>query len=131
MTTGDGTTSASGGSVGQRATVLAKMRAVDRPREHFALRLRTVGSAGERLGADAFEWGREALGLAVNEFYGQTECNYVLGASATLGVLKPGAIGKAVPGHTVAVIDAEGRALPPGAEGEIAIRPGCRTSPST
>jgi acetyl-CoA synthetase len=103
-------------------TAIRMMRSVERPRERFVLRLRTVGAAGERLGGDAFEWGREALGLAINEFYGQTECNYVLGASAALGISKPGAIGKAVPGHDVAVIDAEGRALPPGMEGEIAVR---------
>jgi acetyl-CoA synthetase len=103
-------------------TAIKMMRAVERPRERFALRLRTVGSAGERLGGDAWQWGKEALGLAINEFYGQTECNYVLGASAALGVSKPGAIGKSVPGHTVAVIDAEGRGLPAGEQGEIAVR---------
>jgi len=103
-------------------TAIKMMRAVERPGARFPLRLRTIGSAGERLGADAFAWGQEALGLAINEFYGQTECNYVLGASAALGVSKAGAIGKPVPGHSVAVIDAEGRALPAGAQGEIAIR---------
>ena len=69
-------------------TAIKMMRAVERPRERFALRLRTVGSAGERLGGDAYAWGKEALGLAINEFYGQTECNYVLGASAALGVVE-------------------------------------------
>ncbi len=103
-------------------TAIKMMRAVARPRERFALRLRTVGSAGERLGGDAYEWGREALGLAINEFYGQTECNYVLGASAALGVSRAGAIGKPVPGHTVAVIDVGGRPLPAGEQGEIAVR---------
>jgi acetyl-CoA synthetase len=103
-------------------TAVKMMRAVERPRQRYGLRLRTIGAAGERLGAGAYEWAKDALGLPVNEFYGQTECNYVLGAAAALGVSKAGAIGKPVPGHDVAVIDAEGRALPASEQGEIAIR---------
>ena len=57
-------------------------------------------SGGEALGAETFAWGREALGLTINEFYGQTECNLVLSSCAAIGVAKPGAIGKPVPGHT-------------------------------
>ncbi len=90
-------------------TAIKMMRAVKRPRERFALQLRTIGSAGESLGREAYEWARETLGLAINEFYGQTECNYVLGSCAALGVSRAGAIGKPVPGHTVAVIDEDGQ----------------------
>ena len=71
-------------------------------------RLRTLGSGGESLGAETYEWGREAFGLTINEFYGQTECNLVLSSCAAIGVSKPGAIGKPVPGHDVAVIRADG-----------------------
>ena len=46
------------------------------------------------------------FGLTINEFYGQTECNLVLSSCAMIGVSKPGAIGKPVPGHDVAVIRA-------------------------
>ncbi len=81
-----------------------------------------VGSGGEALGAETFEWGKAALGLAINEFYGQTECNLVLGSCAAIGVLRPGAIGKPVPGHTVAVIGADGRVLQPGELGQIAVK---------
>ena len=49
-----------------------------------------------------------ASASSINEFYGQTECNLVLGVLRALGVSKPGAIGKPVPGHAVAVIDADG-----------------------
>ena len=70
------------------------------------IRLRTLGSGGESLGAETYEWGREAFGLTINEFYGQTECNLVLSSCAMIGVSKPGAIGKPVPGHDVAVIRA-------------------------
>ena len=51
------------------------------------------------MGAETLAWGREALGVTINEFYGQTECNLVLGICAEIGVLKPGTIGKPVPGH--------------------------------
>ena len=103
-------------------TALRMMRAVARPKERFGFELRTVGSAGEALGAETFEWGRSALGVPVNEFYGQTECNYVIGSNAALGVARAGATGKAVPGHEVAVLDAAGRPCAPGEMGEIAIR---------
>jgi acetyl-CoA synthetase len=91
------------------------------------VRLRTIGSAGESLGRETCEWAREAFGAHVNEFYGQTECNYVLSSCAALGVTRPGAIGKPVPGHDVAVIDGDGGRAPAGTTGEIAIR---RPNPS-
>lgn len=103
-------------------TALKMMRAVPDPKARFGFDLRTVGSAGEALGAETFEWGREALGVPVNEFYGQTECNYVIGSSAALGVAKAGATGKAVPGHEVAVLGEDGEVLPPGRMGQIAVR---------
>jgi acetyl-CoA synthetase len=86
------------------------------------LGLRAIGSAGESLGRETYEWARENLGVPVNEFYGQTECNYVIGSSAALGVTRAGAIGKAIPGHTVTVLDEAGAQAAPGAAGEIAIR---------
>jgi acetyl-CoA synthetase len=91
-------------------TALRMLRSVPRPKGD--VRLRSVGSGGEALGAETYEWGRSALGLTINEFYGQTECNLVLASCAAIGVSRPGAIGKPVPGHTVAVIrqTARGRA---------------------
>jgi acetyl-CoA synthetase len=103
-------------------TALKMLRAVPEPRARFDLKLRTVASGGESLGRETLEWGRTALGLTINEFYGQTECNYVLSSCGALGVTQPGAIGKAVPGHEVAVIDETGEKLPAGAQGQIAIR---------
>ncbi|NBB84136.1 MAG: AMP-binding protein [Alphaproteobacteria bacterium] len=83
--------------------------------------LRTLGSGGETLGAELLDWGRETFGLTVNEFYGQTECNLIVGNDAELMGSVPGAMGRAVPGHRVAVIDGEGRAVPPGTVGQIAV----------
>lgn len=86
--------------------------------------LRTVGSAGESLGAALLDWGREALGRTIHEFYGQTECNAVLANSTAVMPVRPGAMGRAVPGYDVAILDSAGRPLPPGETGEIAVRRG-------
>ena len=92
------------------------------PQGRHDLRLRTVGSGGEALGVETYEWCKSALGLTVNEFYGQTECNLVLSSCAAIGVTRPGAIGRPVPGHTVAVIRADGSAAAAGEIGQIAIK---------
>lgn len=86
------------------------------------INLRTIGSGGEALGRDTYEWAKSELGLTINEFYGQTECNLVLGACAAVGVTRAGAIGKPTPGHAVAVIDDQGQVLPAGETGQIAVR---------
>ena len=103
-------------------TALRMLKSVDGIRERFRLDLRSVGSAGEALGRETYDWARAEFGLTVNEFYGQTECNFVLSSCAALGVSRGGAIGKAVPGHDVAIIDPEGRRMKPGEVGQIAIR---------
>ncbi|MEI9804411.1 MAG: acyl-CoA synthetase [Pseudolabrys sp.] len=103
-------------------TALRMMRAAPSPRGRFDVKLRTIASGGESLGIEALEWGRAAFGLPINEFYGQTECNLVLGSCEALGVLRPGAIGKPVPGHVVAVIDAQGNTMEPGEIGQIAVK---------
>jgi acetyl-CoA synthetase len=103
-------------------TALRMMRAVPSPRGRYDMKLRTMGSGGESLGVEALDWGREAFGLTINEFYGQTECNLVLSSCAALGTLKAGSIGRAVPGHTVAVIDAVGVPVRPGEIGQIAVK---------
>ena len=102
-------------------TALRMLRAVPNPRGRFDLSLRTIGSGGEALGAETFAWGREALGLSINEFYGQTECNLVLASCAAIGVAKPGAIGRPVPGHIVGVIRDDGTPCEPGELGQIAV----------
>jgi acetyl-CoA synthetase len=103
-------------------TALRMLRSVANPRERYKFDLRSVGSGGESLGAATFEWGQSALGVSINEFYGQTECNLVIGSCASIGTVQPGAIGKAIPGHTVAVIDGDGRPLKPGEIGQIAVK---------
>jgi len=103
-------------------TALRMLRVIENPSERFKLSLRTVASGGEALGRETLQWGRDQLGLTINEFYGQTECNYVLASCAAIGVVKPGSIGKAIPGHIVSVIDDEGHELRPGEQGQIAVK---------
>ena len=103
-------------------TALRMLRSAPSPKGRHDIRLRTLGSGGESLGAETYEWGREAFGLTINEFYGQTECNLVLSSCAMIGVSKPGAIGKPVPGHDVAVIRADGSRADAGELGQIAVQ---------
>ena len=84
--------------------------------------LRTIACGGEPLGEEMLAWGRDALGVTINEFYGQTECNMVVSSCNDLFEPRPGAMGKPVPGHEVAVIDAAGN--PTGQEGDIAVKRG-------
>ena len=101
-------------------TALKMMRGVERP-ERWNLVLRSVASGGESLGEELIGWGRRALGVTINEFYGQTECNVVVTSCAALFEPSVGAIGRAAPGHHVAIIDANGNEVPRGAIGDIAV----------
>ena len=84
--------------------------------------LRAICSGGEPLGAEMLEWGREAFGLTINEFYGQTECNLVACSCNEMYPPKPGCIGRVVPGHEVAVLDDTGQRTQ--GEGEVAVKRG-------
>lgn len=86
------------------------------------LALRSVGSGGETLGAEMLDWGRSVLGVTVNEFYGQTECNVVAASCGTLFPVRPGAIGRPVPGHDVRVVDDDGHDVPVGKVGHLGVR---------
>jgi len=103
-------------------TALKMLRTVSNPARTFDLKLRSVGSAGEMLGRETYDWFAEEFGFHVNEFYGQTECNAVLGSCAGAGITRGGAIGKAIPGHEVAIIDENGIAVPPETLGQIAVK---------
>ncbi|MFN3628498.1 MAG: acyl-CoA synthetase [Casimicrobiaceae bacterium] len=97
------------------------MKAVPRPRERYTLRLRTIMSAGEAVGEAVFRWCQDALGITVNEMFGQTEINYVVGNAAALWPAKPGSMGRAYPGHRVAVIDEHGQPVAAGEVGDVAV----------
>ena len=97
------------------------MKAVAHPRERFRLPLRSMMSGGEPVGPAVLEWVRAELGVTVNEIFGQTEMNYIVGNSHTLWPVKPGSMGRPYPGHRIAVIDAAGDEVPRGAVGDVAV----------
>ena len=103
-------------------TALRMMRAAAIKQGRYDFKLRSVASGGESLGIEALEWGKSTFGLIINEFYGQTECNLVVGSCAQLGMLRPGSMGKAVPGHNVSVIGRDGNVLKAGEIGQIAVK---------
>jgi acetyl-CoA synthetase len=103
-------------------TALKLMRQVPDAARRHDLALRSVISGGESLGAELLDWCRAALGVTVNEIYGQTECNLVLGCCAAIMQVRPGSMGLAVPGHEVAVMDGDGQAVAPGTTGEVCVR---------
>jgi acetyl-CoA synthetase len=105
-------------------TALKTMRAVPDAASRFRTRLRSVASGGETLGAELLDWGRMVLGVTINEFYGQTECNMIVSSCQRIMPSRPGLMGRPVPGHAVDVIDDRGAPCPDGAQGHIAVRRG-------
>jgi acetyl-CoA synthetase len=103
-------------------TALKLMRQVEDPAGRFGVRLRTVACAGEPMGAELLEWGVDALGVRFNEFYGQTECNLVTSNCGRIMEVKPGSMGRAVPGHQVEILDSAGNVLEAEEEGLIAVK---------
>ncbi|TDM09436.1 MAG: AMP-binding protein [Ideonella sp. MAG2] len=113
----------------------AMMKAVPHPRQQFALHLRAIMSAGEAVGDAVFHWCEQELGVVVNEMFGQTEINYIVGnCSQVVGTngrlgpqggvgwpAKPGSMGRPYPGHRVAVIDDAGQECPRGTPGDVAV----------
>jgi acetyl-CoA synthetase len=103
-------------------TALKIMRAVPEPEKRWRLDMRSIASGGETLGAELIEWGRRVFGLTINEFYGQTECNMIVSSCARLMPARPGIMGRAAPGHHLAIVDSGGTVLPEGTLGDIAVR---------
>lgn len=97
------------------------MKAVPEPRQHYQLKLRAIMSAGEAVGDAVFNWTQSALGVTVNEMFGQTEANYIVGNSAEKWPARPGSMGRPYPGHRVAVLDDKGRPVAAGGTGEVAL----------
>jgi acetyl-CoA synthetase len=101
------------------------MKAVPEPKARYDLDLRSIMSAGESVGETVFAWARDKLGLTINEMFGQTEVNYIVGNCAAAYPPKPGAMGRPYPGHRVAVVDDSGKVLPPGEVGEVCVQRSC------
>jgi len=103
-------------------TALKLMRQVKDPKSRHRYSMRSIGSGGETLGEELLDWGREVIGLTINEFYGQTECNLIVGCCAEIMEIRPGSMGRAIPGHMVEVIDEQGTSVREGTVGEIAVK---------
>jgi acetyl-CoA synthetase len=103
-------------------TMLRLMRHVPDPIGRFGAKLRAIYSGGESVGKELLEWGVEVLRVPINEVFGQTECNLALGSNASVMPIKPGSIGRSVPGHIAAIVDDAGQQKPPGSTGNIAFR---------
>jgi acetyl-CoA synthetase len=97
------------------------MKAVPEPARNYRLKLRAIMSAGEAVGDAVFNWTRDALGITVNEMFGQTEANYLVGNCALHWPARPGSMGKPYPGHRVALLDDAGKPVAPGEVGEVAL----------
>jgi acetyl-CoA synthetase len=105
-------------------TALKWLRSIKGIKNKYKLNLRTVASGGEPLGEEVLVWGRMELGLDINEFYGQTEANLLVGNCSAMMPIKPGSMGRPIPGHMVTVVDEQGNPMRSGEVGEIAVKKG-------
>jgi acetyl-CoA synthetase len=96
------------------------MKAYPAPSQQFKLKLRAIMSAGEAVGETVFAWCESALGVRVNEMFGQTEVNYIVGNSDRWPA-RAGSMGRPYPGHRVEVIDDNDQPCPAGEIGEVAV----------
>jgi len=100
-------------------TALKMMRAVPTLFTDYPSSIRSIMSAGEAVGEELLHWGRQTLNIDINEMCGQTEHNYLMGNCSAIMDVKPGSMGKAYPGHRVAIMGPEGSLLAAGEQGEI------------
>jgi acetyl-CoA synthetase len=88
------------------------------PELRAGLRLRCLVTGAEAVEPELFEWAAEELGVTVNNAYGQTEANALIGHSMALGALDPTSLGRPYPGRRIALLDDD---MAPATEGQIAI----------
>jgi acetyl-CoA synthetase len=103
---------------------------------HDLHRLRFVASVGEPLNPEVVRWGQEVLGLPIHDNWWQTETGGIMVANYTSMDIRPGSMGRPLPGveATVLTRDDEGKVVvsldgtaveaPAGEQGELALRPG-------
>lgn len=105
-------------------TAIRMMMDVDDPIDRYDLNLDAICSGGESLTTEILDWAAEELeGVAVNEFYGQTEANMLTANCQDWFEPKAGSMGKIPPGREVAVLDSDtGEEVPTGDVGEIAVK---------
>jgi acetyl-CoA synthetase len=88
------------------------------------LALRILATGGETLGCALRDWIQRTFGTPINEFYGQTEINMVLGTRVDLEAPVADSMGRAFPGFELGLLDEAGELVPAGEVGEICVRAG-------
>jgi acetyl-CoA synthetase len=91
--------------------------------------LRFIASVGEPLNPEAVVWGKEAFGLPIHDNWWQTETGGIMIANYPAMDIKPGSMGKPLPGIEASIVKrqidgAVVEILEPDIEGELALRPG-------
>ena len=92
-------------------------------RKYDLLNLRHVLSAGEPLNPEVIRWGLETLNLRIHDNWWMTETGSVICANFRCNPIRPGSMGKPLPGIKVGIIDDNGNELPPHTMGNLAIKP--------
>ena len=97
-----------------------------RPVSHLVadqnVRLRSIISGSEAVGKELLLEMNSIFGVTINEGFGQTECDVVLGNCASLGCSKIGSLGVSLPGHVGGIVDGDGNMLPDGEVGILAFK---------
>lgn len=104
-------------------TALRMMRQITGIHAKFpSLNLRSIISGGEKVGDETIYWAQQELGVTINEFYGQSEANLMIGNASALFNVKPGSMGKSYPGHTVDTLDSQGDPVGVGEIGIVGVK---------
>lgn len=97
------------------------MKEITSPTAFESIHLRSMMSGGEAVGETVMQWTREKFGVTINEIFGQTEMNYVIGGCARVFAPRLGAMGRPYPGHRITLLDEHGSEVADGEVGEIAV----------
>ena len=95
---------------------------VELPQTFDLSNLRFAASVGEPLNPEAVEWGVEAIGMPFHDNWWQTETGGIMIANYACMDIRPGSMGRPLPGIEPGIIDAEGNEKPDGQEGNLAVR---------
>ncbi|MBI2847134.1 MAG: acetate--CoA ligase [Chloroflexi bacterium] len=94
------------------------------PKQYDLSSLRYICSVGEPLNPEAVMWGLKAIGLPIHDNWWQTETGCILIGNYPLMPIRPGSMGKPIPGVSPAILDDNYNVLPSGKEGQLAVKPG-------
>jgi acetyl-CoA synthetase len=102
---------------------------VETVRKYYLSRLRFIASVGEPLNPEAVVWGQEAFGLPIHDNWWQTETGGIMVANYLATDIRPGSMGRPLPGITATIVrHEEGKPVAeitePGEQGELALKPG-------